>query len=77
MLHALPFGLILQRLPSRREPGGGVLTPCPANHVRRSYFECIWRITLDGTVEAAVTFGILVHFSLPSEPLRQPGEHEE
>ena len=34
-------------------------------------------LTLGETVQWAVTFGILVHFSLPAEPMRQPGEHEE
>ena len=51
--------------------------PSAANHVSGSYSNCIWTGDLGGTMEAAVIFGILVHFSLLAEPLRQPGEHEE
>ena len=77
MLHTLPFWLISGFLQSQREPRVCVLTPSASNHISGSHFECIWRIPLGGTVEAVVTFGILVHFSLPAEPICQPGEHEE
>ena len=75
MLHALPFWLIWQHLQSQREPRVCLLKPSAANHVRGSYFDCIFSISLGGTMEAAVTFSILVHFSLPAKPMRQPGEH--
>ena len=77
LLHALPFWFICGLLQSRLLAQVSVLTPSAANHVPGSYVECIWRITLGGTMEAAVRLGILVHFSLPAELMRQPGEHEE
>ena len=77
MLHALPFWLICGFLQSRSLPRVSILTPSAANHVPGSYFDCIWSVPLGGTVEAAVRLCVIVHFSLPSEPMRHPGEHED
>ena len=77
LLHALLFGFICGLLQSRLLARVSILTPSPANHVPGSYVECIRSVTLGGIMEAAVTFCILVHFSLPAKPMRQPGEHEE
>ena len=75
LLHALPFWFICGLLQSWLLARVSFLTPSPANHVPASYVDCISAISFGGTMEAAVTFGILVHFSLPAELMRQPGEH--
>ena len=75
LLHALRFWFICGLLQSRRRARVCVLTPSGANHISGSHFKCIWLIPLGGTVQAAVSICILVHFSLLAKPMRQPGEH--